>query len=441
MLIYPLAFLVTLGVLVTIHEYGHFIVARWSGVRILRFSVGFGKPLWSRFDRRGTEFALAAIPLGGYVRMLDERDASEAVEIRPGDITYGQLGVWWRMAIAVAGPLANFVLAAFVYWCLAIAGTTNLVPMVGELEETSPVAQAGLSDYREIVGVDGRPVRTWQEVAMALSDRLGDSGVIRIANRAFGSDAATTVEVPIRNWLRGVADPELFDSLGLVPDFPAVVGLLQPDGAAARAGVRVWDRITVIGEMPIDGWRTMVEEIQGVPGKPMAWTLVRDGVLLTRTVTADRRLAEDGSEVGYVGIGGPTNDIRYGPLEALPRSLAETGAKTAMMLRHLKKMVVGDVSVKNLAGPLTIAKVAGDSAQAGWRVYVGILALLSLSLGILNLLPIPLLDGGHVLYCLVELIGRRPVPERVQLVGAQVGLLLVGGLLALVLINDIARFF
>ena len=185
----------------------------------------------------------------------------------------------------------------------------------------------------------------------------------------------------------------------------------------------------------------MVEEIQGVPGKPMAWTLVRDGVLLTRTVTADRRLAEDGSEVGYVGIGGPTNDIRYGPLEALPRSLAETGAKTAMMLRHLKKMVVGDVSVKNLAGPLTIAKVAGDSAQAGWRVYVGILALLSLSLGILNLLPIPLLDGGHVLYCLVELIGRRPVPERVQLVGAQVGLLLVGGLLALVLINDIARFF
>ena len=232
MLIYPLAFLVTLGVLVTIHEYGHFIVARWSGVRILRFSVGFGKPLWSRFDRRGTEFALAAIPLGGYVRMLDERDASEAVEIRPGDITYGQLGVWWRMAIAVAGPLANFVLAAFVYWCLAIAGTTNLVPMVGELEETSPVAQAGLSDYREIVGVDGRPVRTWQEVAMALSDRLGDSGVIRIANRAFGSDAATTVEG---------ADPQLAARRGgsRAVRFPGACARFPGGGRAVAAG---WGR-------------------------------------------------------------------------------------------------------------------------------------------------------------------------------------------------------
>ncbi|MDE0062290.1 MAG: RIP metalloprotease RseP [Gammaproteobacteria bacterium] len=440
MLIYPLAFLVTLGVLVTIHELGHFVVARWSGVRIVRFSVGFGKPIWSRFDRHGTEFALAAIPLGGYVRMLDERDADAGVEIRRGDVTYTKLSVWWRMAIAVAGPFANFVLAAVAYWCLAVAGTVNLVPMIGELEETSPAWEAGMENYREIVAVDGRPVKTWQEVVMALSNRLGDSGEIQLGVREFGDDAATTVAVPVRDWLRGVADPDLLDSLGLAPAHLAVVGLVQADGPASRGGVEVWDRITAIDGVPVEDWPAMVGEVQGSPGRATEWTVVRRGVTLILSVTPDSRVLEDGSEIGFVGIGWATNQVRYGPLEAVPRSLAETGSKTLLMLDHLKKMFVGAVSVRNLGGPITIAKVAGDSAQAGWRVYVGILALLSISLGVLNMLPIPMLDGGHVLYCLAELIGRRPVPERVQLVGAQVGLLVVGGIIMLVLINDIARF-
>ncbi len=440
MLIYPLAFLVTLGVLVTIHELGHFVVARWSGVRIVRFSVGFGKPIWSRFDRHGTEFALAAIPLGGYVRMLDERDADAGVEIRRGDVTYTKLSVWWRMAIAVAGPFANFVLAAVAYWCLAVAGTVNLVPMVGELEETSPAWEAGMENYREIVAVDGQPVKTWQEVVMALSNRLGDSGEIQLGVREFGDDAATTVAVPVRDWLRGVADPDLLDSLGLAPAHLAVVGLVQADGPASRGGVEVWDRITAIDGAPVEDWPAMVDEVRASPGRATEWTVVRRGVTLILSVTPDSRVLEDGTEIGFVGIGWATNQVRYGPLEAVPRSLAETGSKTLLMLDHLKKMFVGAVSVRNLGGPITIAKVAGDSAQAGWRVYVGILALLSISLGVLNMLPIPMLDGGHVLYCLAELIGRRPVPERVQLVGAQVGLLVVGGIIMLVLINDIARF-
>ena len=440
MLIYPLAFLVTLGVLVTIHELGHFVVARWSGVRIVRFSVGFGKPIWSRFDRHGTEFALAAIPLGGYVRMLDERDADAGVEIRRGDVTYTKLSVWWRMAIAVAGPFANFVLAAVAYWCLAVAGTVNLVPMVGELEETSPAWEAGMENYREIVAVDGRPVKTWQEVVMALSNRLGDSGEIQLGVREFGDDAATTVAVPVRDWLRGVADPDLLDSLGLAPAHLAVVGLVQADGPASRGGVEVWDRITAIDGVPVEDWPAMVGEVQASPGRATEWTVVRRGLTLNLSVTPDSRVLDDGSEIGFVGIGWATNQVRYGPLEAVPRSLAETGSKTLLMLDHLKKMFVGAVSVRNLGGPITIAKVAGDSAQAGWRVYVGILALLSISLGVLNMLPIPMLDGGHVLYCLAELVGRRPVPERVQLVGAQVGLLVVGGIIMLVLINDIARF-
>ena len=439
MLIYPLAFLVTLGVLVTIHELGHFVVARWSGVRILRFSVGFGKPIWSWFDRHGTEFALAAIPLGGYVRMLDERDSRAADEIRPGDVTYLQLGVWWRMAIAVAGPLANFLLAAAAYWCLAVAGTTNLVPAVGELEETSPVREAGLGDYREIVAVDGHPVKTWQEVVMQLSDRMGDTGEIRLSSRVFGEDGATTVGVRIHDWLRGETDPDLLDALGLLPARLAVVGLVQPDSPALRGGVEVWDRIAEIDGQAVDDWNALVAAVQASPGRTMQWTVMRGDVPLSLVVTPDRRVLDDGAEVGFAGVGLATNVVRRGVLGAIPWSLAETGSKTALMLGHLKKMLFGAVSVRNLGGPITIARVAGDSAQAGWRVYVGILALLSISLGVLNLLPIPLLDGGHVLYCLAELIGRRPVPERIQMVGAQVGLVIVGGLIALVLFNDIAR--
>ena len=258
--------------------------------------------------------------------------------------------------------------------------------------------------------------------------------------REFGDDAATTVAVPVRDWLRGVADPDLLDSLGLAPAHLAVVGLVQADGPASRGGVEVWDRITAIDGVPVEDWPAMVDEVQGSPGRATEWTVVRRGVTLILSVTPDSRVLEDGSEIGFVGIGWATNQVRYGPLEAIPRSLAETGSKTLLMLDHLKKMFVGAVSVRNLGGPITIAKVAGDSAQAGWRVYVGILALLSISLGVLNMLPIPMLDGGHVLYCLAELVGRRPVPERVQLVGAQVGLLVVGGIIMLVLINDIARF-
>ena len=439
MLIYPLAFLVTLGVLVTIHELGHLLVARWSGVRILRFSVGFGKPIWSRTDRRGTEFVLAAIPMGGYVRMLEDNDADQGVAIQAGDVTYSQLGVWWRLAIALAGPFANFALAALAYWCLAVAGTVHLVPMVGKVQESTPVWTAGLEDYREIVAVDGEPVRTWQEVALALSNRLGDSGHINIGHRAFGEDAAASVDIPIRDWLRGKADPDLFGSLGLVPGDLAVVGAVQPDSPAARGGVRAWDRIAAIDDTPIENWSGMVDKVRASPGRTMRWTVVRQGAPLTLWVTPGRRSAGDGAAIGFAGIGWATNEIRSGPIEALWVSVAETGAKTRLTLGHLKKMVVGEISVRNLGGPITIAKVAGDSAQAGWRVYVGILALLSISLGILNLLPIPLLDGGHVLYCLAELVGRRPVPARVQLVGAQFGLLVVGGIIALVLINDIAR--
>lgn len=441
MLIYPLAFILTLALLITIHEWGHFVVARWSGVRVLRFSVGFGKPLWSWFDKRGTEFALAAFPLGGYVQMLDERDSHQKAKIRPGDIAFNQLNVWWRIAIALGGPAANFLLAVVAYWFLAVAGTASLLPMVGKLDEASLARQAGMPDYQEIVAVDGQAVRRWQQTLMALSLRLGDSGLIRISSRDPGATAETLVELPIRDWHRGVADPDMLGSLGLAPTQPAVIGELLPDGPAARADLEVWDRVAAIDDQPIENWDDLVDAVQAAPERPMQWAVARNGLLLQFRLTPARRTLQDGSEIGYVGIGLPTRQLRYGPLEAVAVGVAETFEKTALTLNHLKKMITGLVSLRNLGGPITIAKVAGDSAQAGWRAYIDILALLSISLCVLNLLPIPVLDGGHLLYCAAELVIRRPVPERVQMLGTQVGLVLVASLIALVLVNDIVRLF
>jgi regulator of sigma E protease len=439
---YPLALIVTLGVLVTIHEFGHFLVARWSGVRVVRFSVGFGKPIWSRFDRHGTEFAIAAIPLGGYVRMLDEREPGVVHAVRrPGDVSYNSLGVWWRMAIAAAGPLANFILAAAVYWLLFVVGSTTIAPMLGPVPEGTPAARAGLTGGEEIVAVDGVPARSWQEVTMALAGRLGDSGSIVLATRTPGSERIREAELSVSSWHRGEDEPDLLGSLGIEPALPAVVGEILPDSPAERAGLRRFDLVLSADGEPVRDWIDWVERIQAAPGRTVAVVVQREGTRLSLPVLPDARAAMDGSEIGYVGVGPHTNEIRYGALAAVPRSVVETWDKTALTLGLLKKMITGDVSMKNLSGPITIAKVAGDSARSGWQFFFGVLALLSISLGVLNLLPIPILDGGHILFCATEAVIGRPVSERAQIVGTQIGLVLVGGLMILAIYNDISRLF
>lgn len=439
---YPLALIVTLGVLVTFHELGHFLVARWSGVRVVRFSVGFGRPIWSRFDRHGTEFAIAAIPLGGYVRMLDEREPG-VVEVarRPGDLSYLDLGVWWRMAIAAAGPFANFLLAAVVYWFLFVVGTTAVAPMLGKVPEGSPADRAGLTGGEEIVSVDGQQARSWQEVSMALAGRLGDSGSITLGTRVPGADQVREVQLPVSDWHRGSDEPDLLGSLGIEPALPAVLGEVLPDSPAERAGLKPLDRVKSADGEPVDGWRAWVDLVQRSPGRTLTVVVERNGVERAVALRTETRSGADGGEIGYAGVSPRLNEIRYGWLAAVPRSLGETWDKTALTLGLLKKMVTGDVSVKNLSGPITIAKVAGDSARSGWRFFLGVLALLSISLGVLNLLPIPILDGGHILFCAAEAATGRPVPERAQIVGTQVGLVLVGSLMLLALYNDIARLF
>lgn len=438
---YPLALLVTLGVLVTFHELGHYLVARWSGVRIVRFSVGFGRPIWSRMDRRGTEWAVAAIPLGGYVRMLDEREPGTVeAEARPGDVSYNDLSVGWRAAIAAAGPLANFLLAIVVYWFLFVAGNTTIAPMLGTVPEGSPADRAGLEPGLEIVSVDGESARSWQQVTMALAGRLGDSGSIELGVRRPGAESIRQVGLAIDDWHRGVDEPDLLASLGIEPALPPVLGEILPDSPAERAGLRRFDRVVAVDGEPQQRWSDWVDTVQAAPDRALTVTVDRDGRRLDLSVRPEARDA-GGEAAGYVGVAPYLNEIRYGPLAAIPMGVAETWDKTALTLGLLKKMVTGDVSMKNLSGPITIARVAGDSARSGWTYFLGVLALLSISLGVLNLLPIPILDGGHLLFCAAEAATGRPVSERIQLLGTQIGLFLVAGLMVLALYNDISRLF
>ncbi len=440
---YPLALIVTLGVLVTFHEFGHFIVARWSGVRVVRFSIGFGRPLFTRVDKYGTEFVIAAIPLGGYVRMLGEQEPGEvvpAVAPTASDISHEQLSVWWRMAIAAAGPIANFILAIGVYWVLFVAGSVSYTPVLGAIPAGSPLEQAGLTKNLQLLSIDGKTTASWQQVNTTLAGRLGDTGEILFETRIPGSTDSRTWPVPIDSWHQGSADPDLFGSLGIVASVPAIVAELVPDGPAAAEGtLRQWDLITAVDDEPIENWFDWVEAVQAAPEKTLQVQLVREGIQMLVPVTPGSRKLEDGSEIGFVGIAAMSNEVRLGIIEAIPRSLSETWDKTALTLGFLKKMIVGDVSVKNLSSPIMIAKVAGDSARASWQLYLGLLALLSISLGVLNLLPIPILDGGHLVYGVAEVITGKPVSERIQIMGAQVGLVMVTGMVLLAVYNDIMR--
>ena len=439
-LLYPLALIVTIGVLVTFHELGHFIIARRSGVRVVRFSVGFGRPIWSRKDRHGTEFAIAAIPLGGYVRMLDEREPGAIdVEPRAGDVSYNDLSVWWRMAIAFGGPLANFLLAVVVYWWLFVAGTTTAAPMLGVPEPDTAVARAGIPPGVEIVAVDGERTPGWQQVTMALAARLGDTGNIVLDVQRPGAREAARYALPIQAWHRGEDEPDLLASLGIDPALPPVFGQVLENDSADRAGFRAWDRVVSVNGEPVSTWGDWVDLVQGAPDQSLDVLVERDGAEMRFELRPDARRAPDGTAIGYVGVAPHFNEIRYGVLESAFRGLQETGDKTLLTLGLLKKMVFGDVSMKNLSGPITIAKVAGDSARSGWRFFLSVLALLSISLGVLNLLPIPILDGGHIMFCVAEAVKGRPISERAQAVGMQIGLFVVGGLMILALYNDISR--
>ena len=445
-----LATLVALGVLVTIHEWGHFWVARRCGVKVLRFSVGFGRPIWMRTGRDGTEYAIAAIPLGGYVRMLDEREGDVPESLR--DQAFNNKSVYQRIAIVAAGPLVNLAFAVLAYALLFLSGISVVVPVIGEIVPGSPADRASVPAQQEVLAVDGREVQSWNEINLRLASHVGETGAIEMTVGEPARGVARTYRVPIEQWDVDLERESPLTAVGIRPwrpEVPPIIGQLLPDGAAVAAGLESGDRILSVNGEPIGDWMALVEVIQASPDTRLELVIERQGQERSLVLVPGRREMPDGAVKGYIGAGvapfempaDMQRTLSYGPVEALVAGVEKTGQMIGLTLESIGKMIAGVISVKNLSGPITIAKVAGTSAASGLESFISFLAYLSVSLGVLNLLPIPMLDGGHLLYYAVELVRGRPVSEQVQMLGLRIGMALLFSLMALAIVNDLARLF
>ena len=440
--------LATFAIVVAFHEYGHFWMARRAGVKVLRFSIGFGRPLFYWQGKDDTEYVIATIPLGGYVRMADERD----VEISEVDLprAHNRQPVAKRIAIASAGPIANFLLAILVLWGLFLRGEVGIVPEIDKVAPNSLAEAAGLQTGQEIIAIDGRETPTVASVNFALLERLGDSGTLTLAARYPGSDVVTESEMRISQWLKGEKEPDLLGALGVtirMPPVLPVVGGLTEDGAAAQAGFLERDLIISADGEAISLWMDWVTYVRARPAQAITVELEREGKRQNLSVTPAAAVS-DGGRIGAVGMSValpvvPDAQQRHfdrGPVEALVASVKRTGDLVVFTFKSIGRMLQGLISPSNLSGPITIAKVAASTAEAGWVAWFGFLALLSVSLGALNLLPIPVLDGGHLVFYGFEAILGKPLPDRIQMVGYQVGLALVLSIMVFALYNDMTKF-
>lgn len=443
-----LVMLVTLALLIAFHEWGHFWVARRCGVKVLRFSIGFGPKIFTKKDKYGTEFALSALPLGGYVKMLDEREGDVALEER--EQAFNNKTVLQRIAIVAAGPIANFILAIVVYWFVFLQGTSVLAPVVQHIEPDSIAALAGLQQGLEIIAVDEEVTVSAQAVAMQLLHRIGDTGQINIKAANPGSDNARIYSLKIDAWLADAGDDiQPLTSLGFGfynPTIPAVIADVLPESAASVAGLFSGDKLLDMDGIAITNWMAWVEYVQERANVPIQLQYLRNGNLLNTEITPQAN-DRDGKIIGLVGIRVkvpevPADLIRhheYSVLSAWLPAFSKTWQTSVFSLMSLKKMLLGDISYKQLSGPISIAKIATQSARSGIYSYLSLLALLSVSLGVLNLLPIPVLDGGHIFFYLIEWVKGSPVSEKIQMLSFQMGMVIVMSVMVLAVVNDIGR--
>ncbi len=444
------AFLVALGVLISIHEFGHFWVARKMGVKVLKFSIGFGKPIWSRKGKvDDTEYVLASIPLGGYVKMLDEREGN----VHPDEVdrAFNRKSVWARIAVVIAGPVANFLLAIAVYWIVMMTGISGIAPLLGEIDEGSPAGNAGFQFEDRIDSIGDKRTPTWSDARIALLDQAmsGDGAIEFNVTTVSGESVTRELQVDGSKILK--SDGDVVRNLGISqwwPKVPAVIGGLQPDGAATAAGLLIGDQVIAVDGAAIETWRDWVLLIRANPEKELQITVERESTGTVDLQLTPKAKEAQGSTIGFIGAwetlsseqaGKARVVVKYPPLEAFTNGLARTWEMSVLTLRMLQKLLIGEAAIENISGPISIAQFAGQSASIGLDHYLNFIALISISLAVLNLLPIPMLDGGHLLFYLYEIIFRKPLPERAQLIGQQFGIVVLGCLMFVAFYNDIWR--
>lgn len=439
------AFIIALGVLITVHEFGHFWVARRCGVKVERFSIGFGKALWRRTDRQGTEYVIALIPLGGYVKMLDERVDTVPPELRHQ--SFNNKTVLQRAAIIGAGPLANFLFAIFAWWLVFIIGVPGVRPVIGEIVSGSPAATAQISPGMELKAVDGIETPDWDAVRMALVAKIGDPET-RLSVAPFGTSLVTEKRVDLRNWHFEPDRQDPVTSLGIQPRGPRVETVLeevQAKSAAEKAGLQAGDRIVKVDGQPLERWQQFAALVRDNPGTAINVEVLRQAKTVELTLTPDVKPGNKAE--GFAGVIPrivPLPDEyktvrQYGPFAAVPEASAKTWQLMKLTVTMLGKLIVGEVKLNNLSGPISIAQGAGMSAEYGLIYYLMFLALISVNLGIINLFPLPVLDGGHLLFLAIEKIKGGPVSERVQDFSYRIGSVLLVLLMGLALFNDFSR--
>jgi regulator of sigma E protease len=440
------SFVIALGILVTVHEYGHFWVARKNGVKVERFSVGFGKPLWRKIGKDGTEYVLAMIPLGGYVKMLDER--IDDVKPEDKDKTFNSKSVYQRIAIVAAGPLANFIFALFALYIMFLIGVPSVKPMIGDIVPSSIAAKANLPKDSEIISIAGSTTRDWQDVNLALIGQIGNKE-ITIRTKKSDSQYISSVTLDTRDWKFSPEKMSALTSLGITPYRPKVhneLAAVAERSPAELGGLLVGDKLIAVNDVLTDDWLAFAKEIKQYPEKEVSITIMRNGETL-KPLVIPNSIEQAGKVIGYIGVAPKVDawpkslliELSYGPIDSLKESAQRTWNLTSLTFSMIGKLITGDVSVKNLSGPIGIAQGAGNSASHGFVYFLGFLALISINLGIINLLPLPVLDGGHLLYYLIELFTGKAVPEKAQETGFKIGALALLMLMAIGLFNDFSR--
>lgn len=443
------------GILITIvfvigtHESAHFIVARWVGVKVLRFSIGFGKALWQWRDKKGTEYVVSLIPLGGYVRMLDESEDTVAPEER--HMAFNVQPYYKKFLVVIAGPLTNILCALILYWLVFMIGFTTIKPIIGTITPGSIAAQAGLSAKQEITQADGHTVSSWPSLILRLIAHAGDQDQLSLQVRNSSNNTLETRILNLSHWQLDGLTPDPLASLGITPytpDIPMVIGVMAEQSHAAQSGLKLQDKITAINDKPVKTWDVLLTTILDHPDETLKFTVDRNGTTLTLPVTigAKRNLLLQKS--GYLGIGPKftwprelLKDVKYGPLAAIPQAWEQIYDFTYFNFLLVGKLITGKLSMQSLGGPITIFDTAGNALNYGFLSFIGFLAFLSISIGVINLLPIPGLDGGHLFLQTIEFIIRRPVPERVMGILYRFGFTLIIFVLAVSLVNDLLRLY